>query len=94
MSRQRYGANKLFWRLQGFENPDYDFKSIARLNVWRVNSIILKGVSLAKGCIVGAGSVVTKSVAQERCIIAGNPAKVVKSDIDWDVLYPDLYTKA
>ena len=40
-------------------------------------SIILPGVELAKGTIVGAGSVVTKSVRTPNCIIAGNPAKIV-----------------
>ncbi len=37
-------------------------------------TIILPGVQLAKGTIVGAGSVVTKSVLEEHTVIAGNPA--------------------
>ncbi len=41
-------------------------------------SIILKGVSIGDAAVVGAGSVVTKSVAP-RTIVAGNPAKVVRS---------------
>ncbi|MBE7191234.1 MAG: acyltransferase [Gordonia polyisoprenivorans] len=44
-------------------------------------SIILPGVEIGDNSIVGAGSVVTKSVPP-RSIVAGNPAKVIKSDID------------
>jgi len=47
-------------------------------NVWiGMNAIILKGVTLGEGAIVGAGSVVTKSV-DPWTVIAGNPAVVVK----------------
>ena len=46
------------------------------------NSIILKGVTIGDGSIVAAGSVVTKDVP-ERSIVAGNPAKVIKNNIDW-----------
>ena len=42
-------------------------------------SIILPGVVLAKGTIVGAGSVVTKSTDKENMVIAGNPAKYICS---------------
>lgn len=38
---------------------------------------ILSGVSIGEKCIIGAGSVVTKSIP-DYCIAAGNPAKVLK----------------
>jgi len=41
------------------------------------NSIILKGVSIGEGAVVAAGSVVTKDIPPY-CIVAGNPAKVVR----------------
>lgn len=41
------------------------------------NAIILKGVTIGEGAIVGAGSVVTKDVPPF-CIVAGNPARVVR----------------
>lgn len=40
-------------------------------------SMILKGVTLGRGAVVGAGSVVSKNVP-EMTVVAGNPAKVVK----------------
>lgn len=48
-------------------------------NVWiGENSIILPGVRIESGAIVGAGSVVTKNVP-ENCIVAGNPARTIKT---------------
>ena len=42
-----------------------------------MNSIILKGTTLGNNVIVGAGSVVHGSFP-DNCVIAGNPAKIVK----------------
>lgn len=39
--------------------------------------IILPGVHIGTGCVIGAGSVVTHSVAPY-CVVAGNPARVIK----------------
>lgn len=44
-----------------------------------VNSIILKGTVLGKNCVVGAGSVVSGHFP-DNVIIAGNPAKIVKTN--------------
>ena len=44
-------------------------------------SLILPGVEIGDHCVVGAGAVVTKSVPP-RSLVAGNPARVLKSDID------------
>ncbi len=43
-------------------------------------SIILPGVTIGDGSIVAAGSVVTKDVPSA-CIVAGNPAKVIRIGI-------------
>jgi acetyltransferase-like isoleucine patch superfamily enzyme len=43
-----------------------------------MNSVILPGVSLGDHTIVGAGSVVTKSFPDGFCVIAGNPAKLIR----------------
>lgn len=47
------------------------------------NSYLGKNCSIPDGCIVGANSVVTKSFTEENCVIAGNPAKIVKHNIEW-----------
>lgn len=44
-------------------------------------SLILPGVEIGDNCVVGAGSVVTRSVPP-RSIVAGNPARIVRSDIE------------
>ena len=41
------------------------------------NSIILKGTVLGDGCVVGAGAVVCGQF-EPNCVIAGNPAKVIR----------------
>lgn len=43
-----------------------------------MNAMILPGVALGPHTTVGAGSVVTKSFPEGHCIIAGNPARVIR----------------
>jgi len=45
------------------------------------HSLILPGVTIGDGCVIGAGSVVTRDVPA-RSIAAGNPAKIIATDID------------
>jgi len=48
-------------------------------NVWIGGSaIVLPGVTIGQNSVVGAGAVVTKNVP-ENVIVAGNPARVIKS---------------
>lgn len=67
------------------ENPKPVTKPIVIGNkVWICNnSIILKGVTIGDGAIIAAGSVVTKDVPP-CCLVAGNPAKVIKENVKWD----------
>ncbi|WP_351011757.1 acyltransferase [Shewanella sp. S1-58-MNA-CIBAN-0166] len=44
------------------------------------NSLILPGVKIGDNSIVAAGSIVTKSIPNN-CIVAGNPAKVIRENI-------------
>lgn len=44
-------------------------------------SLILPGVEIGDNCVVGAGSVVTKSVPP-RSVVAGNPARILRSNIE------------
>lgn len=48
-------------------------------NVWIcAGAIILPGVKIADHVVIGAGSVVTKSIKEPWCIVAGNPAKLLR----------------
>lgn len=57
-----------------------------------MNSVILPNVVLGEFTIVAAGSVVTKSFQDGYCIIAGNPARIIKKlDKDKCVRYKNKY---
>ena len=43
--------------------------------------IILPGIEIGDECVVGAGSVVTKSIPP-RSLVAGNPARILRRDIE------------
>lgn len=45
--------------------------------------LTLKGVHLGPDVIVGAGSVVTRSCTERNVVIAGNPVRVLKRDVQW-----------
>jgi acetyltransferase-like isoleucine patch superfamily enzyme len=46
-------------------------------DVWiGVHALVLKGVTLGRGAVVGAGAVVTESVPPA-CVVAGNPARII-----------------
>ena len=44
-----------------------------------MNAVILPGVTLGPSTIVGAGAIVTHSFPEGNCVIAGNPAKVIRT---------------
>lgn len=53
------------------------------------HSILLPGVTIGKNCIIGAGSVVSKSFA-DGCVIAGNPAIQVGLFEDFSSKYKNM----
>ncbi len=53
-------------------------------HVWiGMNVTVLKGVTIGEGAIVAAGSVVIRDVPPH-CLVAGIPAKVVKTNVSWN----------
>jgi acetyltransferase-like isoleucine patch superfamily enzyme len=61
-------------------DQDYSQSSPVVLNkgCWvGANCIILPGVDIGENAVIGAGSIVTKSVPA-RCVAAGNPAKIIR----------------
>jgi len=44
------------------------------------NSIIMPGVQVGNGVVIGAGSIVTKSVP-DNVVVAGNPARIIRENI-------------
>ena len=52
-------------------------------NVWiGYRAMILKGVTIGDNSVVAANSVVTKDVPSNS-IVAGNPAKIIRTGINW-----------
>lgn len=47
------------------------------------NTSIAPGVTIENDNLIGLGSVVSKSILTKRNIVAGNPAIVVKQNVDW-----------
>lgn len=50
-----------------------------------------KNSCIPNNCIVGARSVVTKNFTEENCILAGVPAKIIRTNVGWARTPPDLY---
>ena len=54
-------------------------------HVWIGSNVsVLKGAAIPDGCVVASGSVVTSRFSQERALLAGNPARVVRNDVEWE----------
>lgn len=50
---------------------------------------IMKGAVVPYGSMIGADAVVSGKFTEENVILAGNPAKVIRNDIIWDILRED-----
>lgn len=60
-----------------------DLGVVIQDDVWiGAHAIILRGVTVGRGSVVGAGAVVTRSVPPY-CVVGGNPAAVIR--FRWDV---------
>lgn len=66
-----------------FPKLDYFGKVIIKNNVYiGNNSLIMPGITIGSDVIIGAGSVVTRSIPDGK-IVAGNPAKIVGDTKDY-----------
>jgi acetyltransferase-like isoleucine patch superfamily enzyme len=62
-----------------YSGPGKGLQVVIEEDVWiGYGSVVLTGICIGRGAIVAAGSVVTKDVAPYS-IVAGNPAKFIKS---------------
>ena len=53
-------------------------------HVWIGNSVtVLKGANIGDHSVVGIGSIVPGKTYPSNSVIGGNPAKVLKSEVDW-----------
>ena len=53
-------------------------------HVWLgLRTSVLKGARLSDYSVAGTGSIITKSFAESNVIIAGNPAKIIRHNINW-----------
>lgn len=54
-------------------------------SVWiGFNCSVLRGVTIGRGCVIGAGSVVNRDTPPGSLCV-GNPARVVREDVQWDM---------
>lgn len=54
-------------------------------HVWiGLGCTILKGTKVNDDCVIGTQSLLNKVFDNTKCIIAGNPAQIVKQNINWD----------
>lgn len=52
--------------------------------VWiGARATILKGVTVGDGAVVAAGAIVASDVPP-RCLVGGNPARVLREDVEWE----------
>ena len=62
--------------------------------VWICKDVkFMKNANIPNGCVVAQGSIVTKRFEKENCVIAGNPAKITKENIQWDRIRPNNFLK-
>lgn len=65
-------------------NPSKDI--LVGDHVWvGMNVTCLKGAAVPSNSVIGAGSLVTGAFREPNCVLAGAPAKVVRTGINWDI---------
>ena len=63
-----------------------DLRTIVGNDVWIGESVLIKqGIKIGDGAVIGMGSIVTKDV-EPYCVVAGNPAKVLKKRFNENIV--------
>ena len=54
-------------------------------HVWIGSRVtVLKGAVIPDGCVVASNSVVNKPFTEKNCLLGGNPAKVIRRNVNWE----------
>lgn len=80
------GKNSQFWTHGSIHTKlnNKDLSIVLKDNIYvGSSSCFSPGVKIAAINLIGLGSVVSKSFTEEQTIIGGNPAVIVKQNIDW-----------
>ena len=56
-----------------------------------MNVFLGKDVIIPADCIIGAGSLVTRRAFSPNSVIAGTPATVIKTNVNWDAQNTEKY---
>ena len=80
----RTGDNHLIFDVTTNKRINFAKDIIIGNHVWISEDCnILKGVNISEDSIIGYGSIVTKKFTETNVIIAGNPAKIVKKNVNF-----------
>jgi len=61
-------------------------------HVWFGDGVtVCKNTTIKDNTIVGTKAVVSGNIKTSNCVLAGNPAKVVKENVTWNRERPNLY---
>lgn len=67
---------------EDLKRPEDDLGVVVEDDVWiGTRAIVLHGVTIGRGSVIGAGSVVTRSV-EPYSVVGGNPARVIRQRFD------------
>ena len=53
---------------------------------------LLKGAVVPSGCHIAAGSIVNKAHKEKNSVLAGTPARCIRSNIEWSIKNPEDFT--
>lgn len=64
---------------------NYNSSVIIGNHVWVARHVFIsKGAHIPDNCIVGAHSVIAKKFKKRGCVIVGNPARIVRRNVNWN----------